>query len=164
METKARRKLRAFIFAKRISMFSEFKQFALRGNLIDLALAFVIGASFGKVVSAFIDGMVMPLVGLVEGHDFSNFYIALSENVRVARQLAEQQGSGLSLENAKEIGPVIAIGSFITVGLEFIIISFFMFIIIKTMNKLRGEEQQKVPELSRTEQLLEEIRDHIKKP
>ncbi len=145
-------------------MFSEFKQFALRGNLIDLALAFVIGASFGKVVSAFIDGMVMPLVGLVEGHDFSNFYIALSENVRVARQLAEQQGSGLSLENAKEIGPVIAIGSFITVGLEFIIIAFFMFIIIKTMNKLRGEEQQKVPELSRTEQLLEEIRDHIKKP
>ena len=56
-------------------MFKEFKQFALRGNLIDMAVAFVMGAAFGKVVSTFLDGMVLPLVGLVEGHDFSNIYI-----------------------------------------------------------------------------------------
>ena len=89
-------------------MLKEFKQFALRGNLIDMAIAFVMGAAFSKVVSAFIDGMVLPLVGLIQGRDFSNLYFPLSENVRLARQLAEAEGAGLSLANAKEIGPVMA--------------------------------------------------------
>ena len=149
---------------KQTHMFKEFKQFALRGNLSDMAVAFVMGAAFGKVVSTFLDGMVLPLVGLVEGHDFSNIYIALSENVRTARQLAEAQGSGLSLEKAKEIGPVMAVGPFITATIEFIIISSFMFMVIKAMNKLRVGEEENVPEASKTEQLLEEIRDSLKKP
>jgi large conductance mechanosensitive channel len=144
-------------------MIKEFKQFALRGNLIDMAVAFVMGAAFGKVVSAFIDGMVLPLIGLIQGRDFSNLYYPLSENVRAARELAEASGTGLSLENAKEMGPVIAYGTFITVTIEFILISFFMFLVIKAMNKLRTSEEVSAPEVNRSEQLLEEIRDSLKK-
>jgi large conductance mechanosensitive channel len=144
-------------------MIKEFKQFALRGNLIDMAVAFVMGAAFGKVVSAFIDGMVLPLIGLIQGRDFSNLYYPLSENVRAARDLAEASGTGLSLENAKEMGPVIAYGTFITVTIEFILISFFMFLVIKAMNKMRTSEEVAAPEVNRSEQLLEEIRDSLKK-
>jgi large conductance mechanosensitive channel len=144
-------------------MIKEFKQFALRGNLIDMAVAFVMGAAFGKIVSAFIDGMVMPLIGLIQGRDFSNLYYPLSENVRKAREAAEAAGSGLSLENAKEIGPVIAYGTFITYTIEFVIISFIMFLVIKGMNKLRSNEPAPAPEVNRSEQLLEEIRDALKK-
>jgi len=142
-------------------MIKEFKQFALRGNLIDLAVAFVMGAAFGKIVSAFIDGMVMPMIGLLQGRDFSNLYYPLSENVRKAREAAEASGGGLSLENAKEIGPVIAYGTFITYAIEFVIIAFIMFLVIKGMNKLRSNEP--APEVNRSEQLLEEIRDALKK-
>ena len=148
---------------KSIHMIKEFKQFALRGNLIDMAVAFVMGAAFGKVVSAFIDGMVLPLIGLIQGRDFSNLYYPLSENVRAARELAEASGTGLSLENAKEMGPVIAYGTFITVTIEFILISFFMFLVIKAMNKMRTSEEVAAPEVNRSEQLLEEIRDSLKK-
>lgn len=144
-------------------MLKEFKQFALRGNLIDMSVAFVMGAAFGKIVSAFIDGMVMPLVGLIEGHDFSNLYYPLSENVRNARQAAEAAGSGLSLENAKEIGPVVAYGTFITLAIEFAIVSFIMFLVIKAMNRLRRNEPEAAPQVNRSEQLLEEIRDALKK-
>jgi len=144
-------------------MLKEFKQFALKGNLIDMAIAFVMGASFGRIVSAFIDGMVMPLVGLVQGRDFSNLYYPLSENVRKARELAEASGSGLSLENAKEIGPVIAYGTFITMTIEFVIVSACMFMVIKAMNRLRRNEPAAAPVVNRSEQLLEEIRDALKK-
>jgi large conductance mechanosensitive channel len=144
-------------------MVKEFKQFALRGNLIDMAVAFVMGAAFGKVVSAFIDGMVLPLVGLIQGRDFSNLYYPLSEKVRLAREIAEADGSGLSLDHAKEIGPVIAYGTFITVTIEFVIVSFFMFMIIKAMNKLRMSEEVAPAEPNKSEQLLEEIRDALKK-
>ena len=144
-------------------MIKEFKQFALRGNLIDLAVAFVMGAAFGKIVSAFIDGMVMPMIGLLQGRDFSNLYYPLSENVRKAREAAEATGGGLSLENAKEIGPVIAYGTFITYAIEFVIIAFIMFLVIKGMNKLRSNEPAPAPEVNRSEQLLEEIRDALKK-
>jgi large conductance mechanosensitive channel len=144
-------------------MIKEFKQFALRGNLIDLAVAFVMGAAFGKIVSAFIDGMVMPMIGLIQGRDFSNLYYPLSENVRKAREAAEATGGGLSLENAKEIGPVIAYGTFITYAIEFVIIAFIMFLVIKGMNKLRSNEPAPAPEVNRSEQLLEEIRDALKK-
>lgn len=144
-------------------MIKEFKQFALRGNLIDMAVAFVMGAAFGKIVSAFIDGMVMPLIGLIQGRDFSNLYYPLSENVRKAREAAEATGGGLSLENAKEIGPVIAYGTFITYAIEFVIIAFIMFLVIKGMNKLRSNEPAPAPEANRSEQLLEEIRDALKK-
>ena len=144
-------------------MIKEFKQFALRGNLIDMAVAVVMGAAFGKIVSAFIDGMVMPMIGLIQGRDFSNLYYPLSENVRKAREAAEATGGGLSLENAKEIGPVIAYGTFITYAIEFVIIAFIMFLVIKGMNKLRSNEPAPAPEVNRSEQLLEEIRDALKK-
>jgi large conductance mechanosensitive channel len=160
---KARQRVFFLYLNKTYGMLKEFKQFALRGNLIDMAVAFVMGAAFGKIVSAFIDGMVMPLVGLIQGRDFSNLYYPLSENVRKAREAAEAAGSGLSLENAKEIGPVVAYGTFITLTIEFVIVSFIMFLVIKAMNKMRREEPAPAPEVNRSEQLLEEIRDALKK-
>ena len=144
-------------------MLKEFKQFALRGSLMDMAVAFVMGVAFGKVVTSFIDGMVLPLVGLIQGRDFSNLYYPLSENVRQALELADSAGTGLSLSHAKEIGPVIAYGTFITATIEFIMVSFFMFLVIKAMNKLRNKEAAPAPEVNRSEQLLEEIRDALKK-
>ncbi len=74
-------------------MFKEFKTFVMRGNLVDLAIAFVMGAAFSKIVSAFIDGMVMPLVGLIQSRDFSNLYYPLSEKVRTAVEMAEAAGT-----------------------------------------------------------------------
>jgi len=100
---------------------------------------------------------------LIEGRDFSNLYYPLSENVRIARELAEADGSGLSLEKAKEIGPVVAYGTFFTVAIEFVIVSIIMFLVIKAMNKLRSAEEVPAPEVNRSEQLLEEIRDALKR-
>ena len=106
---------------------------------------------------------MLPLVGLIDGHDFSNLYYPLSENVRLAREAAEATGSGLSLQNAKEIGPVIAYGTFISIAIEFVIVSIVMFLVIKAMNKMRTAEPAPAPEVNRSEQLLEEIRDSLKK-
>lgn len=116
------------------NMFKEFKEFALKGNLVDMAIAFVMGGAFGKVTSSFIDGMVMPLVGLIQGRDFNNLYIGLNESTKSASE------KGLALEKAKELGPVIAYGEFISVFIQFIIIAFVMFLIIKAMNKIKKEK------------------------
>lgn len=141
-------------------MLKEFKEFALKGNLVDMAIAFVMGGAFGKVVSAFIDGMVMPLVGMIQGKDFNNLYIGLNE--------ATQQASanGVSLEKAKEVGPVFAYGQFITVAIQFIIVAFVMFMVIKAMNKMKKKQEEAPaapPEPSSTDKLLAEIRDALKK-
>lgn len=141
-------------------MLKEFKEFALKGNLVDMAIAFVMGGAFGKVVSAFIDGMVMPLVGMIQGKDFNNLYVGLNE--------ATQQASanGVSLEKAKEVGPVFAYGQFITVAIQFIIVAFVMFMVIKAMNKMKKKQEEAPaapPEPSSTDKLLAEIRDALKK-
>lgn len=141
-------------------MLKEFKEFAIKGNLVDMAIAFVMGGAFGKVVSAFIDGMVMPLVGMIQGKDFNNLYFGLNE--------ATQQASanGVSLEKAKEVGPVFAYGQFITVAIQFIIVAFVMFMVIKAMNKMKKKQEEAPaapPEPSSTDKLLAEIRDALKK-
>jgi large conductance mechanosensitive channel len=143
-----------------MGMLKEFKEFALKGNLVDMAIAFVMGGAFGKVVSAFIDGMVMPLVGMIQGKDFNNLYVGLNE--------ATQQASanGVSLEKAKEVGPVFAYGQFITVAIQFIIVAFVMFMVIKAMNKMKKKQEEAPaapPEPSSTDKLLAEIRDALKK-
>jgi large conductance mechanosensitive channel len=139
-------------------MLKEFKEFALKGNLIDMAIAFVMGGAFGKIVSSFIDGMIMPLIGLIQGKDFSNTYYGLSEVTREASARSE------SLAKAKELGPVIAYGQFITVAIEFLIISFVMFMVVKGMNKLKKDEPTPAPAgPSNEEILLTEIRDAIRK-
>jgi large conductance mechanosensitive channel len=115
-------------------MLKEFKEFALKGNLVDMAIAFVMGGAFGKVISSFIDGMVMPMVGLLQGRDFNNLYVGLNEATKNASV------QGLALAKAKELGPVVAYGEFISVLITFIIVAFVVFLIIKAMNKMKKEE------------------------
>lgn len=143
-----------------MGMIKEFKEFALKGNLVDMAIAFVMGGAFGKVVSAFIDGMVMPLVGMIQGKDFNNLYIGLSEGSKKAAI------DGLPLAKAKEQGAVFAYGEFITVAIQFIIVAFVMFMVIKAMNAAKKKQEAAPaapPAPSATETLLAEIRDALKK-
>ena len=139
-------------------MFKEFKEFALKGNLIDLAVAFVLGVAFTKFSASFIEDLFMPLIGSVTpgGLDFSNLFVGLSDKV-VATDLVE----------AKTQGAVLAYGNFITVGLNFFIVAFAMFLVVKAVNKAKklAEKQvvvSAVPELTVQEKLLAEIRDLLK--
>lgn len=135
-------------------MLKEFKEFALKGNLIDMAVAFVMGAAFSKLSGSFIEDLVMPLVGkVVGGADFSNLFIALSDSVTAS-----------SLIEAKKQGAVLAYGNFITVALNFVIVAFVMFLVIKSINKAKAlTEKPAAPapplEPSAEEKLLTEIRD-----
>ena len=139
-------------------MFKEFKEFALKGNLIDLAVAFVLGVAFTKFSASFIEDLFMPLIGSVTpgGLDFSNLFVGLSDKV-VATDLVK----------AKTQGAVFAYGNFITVGLNFFIVAFAMFLVVKAVNKAKklAEKQvvvSAVPELTVQEKLLAEIRDLLK--
>lgn len=139
-------------------MFKEFKEFALKGNLIDLAVAFVLGVAFTKFSASFIEDLFMPLIGSVTpgGLDFSNMFVGLSDKV-VATDLVK----------AKTQGAVFAYGNFITVGLNFLIVAFAMFLVVKAVNKAKklAEKQvvvSAVPELTVQEKLLAEIRDLLK--
>ena len=133
----------------------EFKEFAMRGNVVDLAVGLVIGAAFGAIVNSLVNDIIMPPIGLVMGNvDFSDLFINLS---------GEQHAS---LAAAREAGaPVIAYGAFINVVINFIIVAFAIFIVIKGMNRLRRKQEQapeETPAPPRQETLLEEIRDLLK--
>lgn len=134
-------------------VFNEFKNFAVKGNLIDMAVAFVMGGAFGKVVTAFIDGLIMPIVGLLTaGADFKSLkYILLHE---------KRDGAGQILH--AEIA--IHYGIFITTIIDFLLVAFFMFLMVKAMNKTREKlELEKIQEKLTTDQtLLTEIRDLLK--
>lgn len=140
-------------------MFKEFKEFALKGNLIDMAVAFVMGAAFIKLSSAFIEDLVMPFVGLASGGiDYSNRFIALSSNV-----------TKTDLAGAKEQGAVFAYGNFITIAINFVIVAFVMFLVVKAINKakkLATKEEAAAAaapaEPTAEEKLLTEIRDLLK--
>jgi large conductance mechanosensitive channel len=135
-------------------MLKEFKEFALKGNLIDLAVAFVMGAAFSKFSTSFIDDLIMPFVAKVSsGVDFSNSYLSLSEKVP----------SGLALAEAKKLGPVVAWGNFVSIGINFIIVAFFMFLVVKAINKLKKAEAAAPVAPPAQEVLLTEIRDLLKK-
>ena len=109
-------------------MLREFKEFIARGNVIDLAIAVVIGAAFGRIVTSFVEGIIMPPVGMLLGHsDFSNLFIDLSGQHPAS--LAEAQLKGL---------PVIAYGTFLNDVISFLIIAFFVFLIVKAVNRLRA--------------------------
>lgn len=137
-------------------MLKEFKEFALKGNLVDMAIAFVMGGAFGKVTTSFIDGMIMPLVGLVQGKDFSNLYMGLNQATKDA------SSSNLPLIKAKELGPVIAYGEFISVVIQFIIIALVMFMVVKAMNKMKKAEPE-APAGPTTESLLGDILGELRK-
>ncbi len=134
-------------------MFKEFKEFAVKGNLIDIAVAFVMGAAFGKLVTSFIDGLVMPIVGkLTAGIDFKSLKIILTE------AKINEVGKMISPETAIKYGEII------TVTIDFIIVAFFMFLLVKAMNKMKKkQEEAPAAEPPVQEKLLTEIRDLLKK-
>ncbi len=140
-------------------MFKEFKEFALKGNLIDMAVAFVMGAAFTKLSAAFIEGLVMPLIGRISGGmDYTNKFIGLSEQV-----------TATNLADAKKQGAVIAYGDFITVAINFVIVAFVMFLVVKAINKAKAlaiKQEAAAPtppaEPTAEERLLIEIRDLLK--
>jgi large conductance mechanosensitive channel len=134
---------------------NDFKTFAVKGNLADLAIGVVIGASFGKVISAFIDGMVLPLVGIITGKDFSNMYFGLNDATRAAAATGTA-----SLAEAQKLGPVFAYGSFISAVINFLIIALVCYMVIKNLLK---KDPNAVPAPTATETLLTEIRDGLRK-
>ena len=138
-------------------MWEEFKKFALRGNVVDLAIGIVIGAAFGKIVDSLVGDVFMPLIGAATGGlDFSNYFTPLSGTVT----------SG-SLNEAKAQGAVLAWGNFVTVIINFVIVAWVLFIVVKGMNRLRRTEDAragtpKSPEIPPDVKLLAEIRDLLK--
>jgi large conductance mechanosensitive channel len=133
-------------------MFEEFKKFAMRGNVLDMAIGIIIGAAFKDVVSAFTNGVLMPPIGLLLGGvDFSSLYVNLSG------------GSYESLAAAQEAGAaVIAYGSFINTIIDFLIVAFAVFLLVKGMNSLQKKEEAKPTPPPKQEVLLEEIRDLLR--
>lgn len=137
-----------------MSMLQEFKEFAVKGNVMDLAVGVIIGGAFGKIVDSVVGDLIMPLVGKVLGGlDFSSYYIPLSG-----------QEYGLPLAEAKKAGAVFAYGNFVTVSLNFVILAFIIFIMVKQMTRLRRAEPPAEPAAPPEEVvLLREIRDSLKR-
>jgi large conductance mechanosensitive channel len=130
-------------------MLEDFKKFALRGNVVDLALGVIIGAAFSGIVNSLVADINTPLIGAASGGlDFSNHFIPLSAKV-----------TATNLEEAKKQGAVIAWGHFITLVLNFIIVALVLFLVVRSMANMMREEEEKAPALSKQEQLLTEIRD-----
>lgn len=137
-----------------MGMMQEFREFAVKGNAIDLAVGVIIGGAFGKIVDSIVGDLIMPIVGrLFGGLDFSSYDIPLAG-----------QASGLALEEAKKAGAVFAYGNFITILVNFILLAFIIFMMVKQINRLKREEPAPAPEAPPEEvQLLREIRDSLKR-
>lgn len=137
---------------------SEFKEFAMRGNLVDMAIAFVMGGAFGKVVTAFVEKMFAPIVGTIMGGiDLNDKKIVLKEGI------AEVKDAAGTVVTAAVPELAIQWGAFITATIDFIIVAFAMFLVIKAMNKLKKPEPAPAPTGPTQEELLGEIRDLLKK-
>jgi large conductance mechanosensitive channel len=133
-------------------MLEEFKKFALRGNVVDLAIGVIIGAAFSGIVNSLVGDIIMPIVGAITGGiDFSNYFLPLSSKVTAA-----------TLVEAKKQGAVLAWGSFLTFVINFMIIAFVLFLVIRAMTRMIRKEAEKAPSLSKQEELLTEIRDLLK--
>jgi large conductance mechanosensitive channel len=140
-----------------MSFAQEFKSFALKGNVMDLAVGVIIGAAFGKIVDSLVADMIMPLVSLVFGGlDFANYYLPLAG-----------QAINLPLAEAKKLGAVFAYGSFVTVALNFFILAFVIFVMVRQINRLKTAQQpaaapEAAPITPEDVLLLREIRDSLK--
>ncbi len=135
-------------------MLEEFRKFALRGNVVDLAVGVIIGAAFGGIVQSLVGDILMPVIGAVTGGlDFSNYFVPLSGKVTAD-----------TLVEAKKQGAVLAWGNFLTLLINFVIVAFVLFMVIRLMNRLVRNETAKPPAPTRQEQLLTEIRDLLKSP
>jgi len=137
-----------------MSFMSEFKEFAVKGNVIDLAVGVIIGAAFSKIVDSIVGDLIMPVVSRIFGGlDFSNYYLPLAG-----------QAAGLPLAEAKKAGAVFAYGNFITVSLNFLILAFIIFIMVKQINRLKRATPPAPPAAPPEDVvLLREIRDALKK-
>jgi large conductance mechanosensitive channel len=137
-----------------VQMLKEFRDFAMKGNVIDLAVGVIIGAAFGSIVTSLVGDIIMPVIGAIAGGlDFSNYFTGLSKAV-----------TATNLADAKKQGAVLAWGNFLTLMLNFSIVAFVLFVVIRFMNQLkRKDEAAPTPKLTRQEELLTEIRDLLKK-
>jgi large conductance mechanosensitive channel len=137
-------------------MLEDFKKFAMRGNVVDLAIGVIIGAAFGAIVSSLVADVIMPVIGAVTGGlDFSNYFVRLSSKVTAD-----------SLVEAKKQGAVLAWGNFLTIVINFLIIAFVLFLVIKAITRMQKREANKEaaapPPPSKEVELLTEIRDALK--
>ena len=133
-------------------MLKEFREFAVKGNVVDLAVGVIIGAAFGAIVTSAVQDLFMPLVGAVTGGlDFSNYYVRLSSAVQ----------PGLSYADAKKQGAVFGYGQFLTITVNFLIVAWILFLVVKAVNRLRrqSEAAPEVVESPADVRLLTEIRD-----
>ena len=142
-----------------MSFASEFKEFAMKGNVMDLAVGVIIGGAFGKIVDSAVNDLIMPIVGRMVGNvDFSNMYLKLAD---------APAGTAETLDALRKAGvPVFAYGSFITILINFIILALVIFLMIKQMNRLKREAPAEAPPAPVTPEvviLLREIRDSLKK-
>src|SRR2546429_9208185 len=133
---------------KEDAMLEEFKKFAMKGNVVDLAIGVIIGAAFGKIVESIVGDLLMPVIGaLAHGLDFSNYFLPLSKSVTAA-----------ALADARKQGAVLAWGTFVTVLINFLIIAWVLFVVVKGINRLRLQEPPPAAP-PRQEALLQEVRD-----
>jgi large conductance mechanosensitive channel len=142
-----------------MGMMQEFKEFAVKGNVIDLAVGVIIGGAFGKIVGSLVEDVILPIVGSIFGKlDFSNLFVVLGQ---------VPEGTLHTLDAMKKAGvPVLAYGSFITVAINFIILAFIIFMMVKQVNRLKREEPAAPPAPEVTPEdvvLLREIRDSLRK-
>ena len=141
-----------------MSFASEFREFAVKGSVVDLAVGVIIGGAFGKIVDSLVADIIMPLVGLVFGKlDFSNLYVVLrAVPAGVANNLADLKKAGV---------PVLAYGNFITIAVNFVILAFVIFLMIKQVNRLRRTEEVAPAPAAPPEDivLLREIRDSLQR-
>ncbi|HUO53334.1 MAG TPA: large conductance mechanosensitive channel protein MscL [Rhodoblastus sp.] len=137
-------------------MLEDFKKFAMRGNALDLAVGVIIGAAFSKIVSSLVDDLIMPVIGAITpgNLDFSNYYIALSSNIANHPAYAD----------AKKVGAAFGYGAFLTATLNFLIVAFALYLLIRGVNRLMASKEEAPPPTPRSEVLLAEIRDLLAKP
>ena len=133
-------------------MFEDFKKFALRGNVVDLAVGVIIGVAFNNIVQSLVGDIIMPLIGAVTGGlDFSNYFLPLSHKV-----------TAVNLADARKEGAVLAWGNFITIALNFLIVAWVLFWLMRLIGRLMPKEPEKAPTVSKEVELLTEIRDLLK--
>jgi large conductance mechanosensitive channel len=137
-------------------MLKEFREFAMKGNVVDLAVGVIIGAAFGGIVTSLVGDIIMPIIGSITGGlDFSNYFVGLAKAVNAT-----------NLADAKKQGAVLAYGNFLTLTINFLIVAFVLFLVIRAMNTLKRKDAAAPaapPKPTREEELLTEIRDLLKK-
>jgi large conductance mechanosensitive channel len=148
-----------------MGLISEFKAFAMRGNVVDMAVGVIIGGAFGLIITSLVKDIIMPVVNMAGTVDFSQKYVPLSEKARAAvdAYAATNSGAILPLAKAQEAGSVLGWGNFVTITINFLIIAFCIFMVIKLMNAMiKKEEAKPPPPPTNEEKLLTEIRDLLK--